>query len=206
MCGGDISCRKCGRLHQAHICWQVCSSERARAVIRWSLWETFQNRYLACWGHLGTLNILWCDCLCIRNEFMTKDILSNCQVDGIVREPGMNTPWIVTPRAWGCWDQKAVPFSDLKGGFFQNVNCNCQKYTRMYLWNLQSLYNFYKGEVIWYLRTKTPMRKTKLYIGSGINHEIFIWSSTMFSSSVKLSMGSNIQTEGVLSKFKQHKL
>lgn len=43
-------------------------------------------------GHLGTLNLLRCDGLCIRNEFMTKDILSNCQVDGIVREPGISIP------------------------------------------------------------------------------------------------------------------
>ena len=116
-CVSDISSMQCGWLNPAYICWQVCFSERARAVIRWRLWETFQNRYLECWGHLGTLNILRCACLCIRNEFMTKDILSDCQVDGIVREPRMNTPWITGPRAWGCWDQKVVPFSDLKNPF-----------------------------------------------------------------------------------------
>lgn len=26
-----------------------------------------------------------------------------------------------------------------------------------------------KSELIWYLRIKTPMRKTELYMGSGIN-------------------------------------
>lgn len=136
----DISGMKFGWLSQVHICWQVCSSKRARAIIRWSLWETFQNRYLECWGHLGTLNILWCDCLCIRNEFMTEDILSNCQVDGIVREPRISTPWIAGPSIWGCWDQKVIPFSELKGGFFK-CYMQSQACSRLYSRTLLSWYD-----------------------------------------------------------------